>query len=149
MGVLCYEFCFFPYLITQAETFVLLLQAWWGLCVLLPTQEIKVHSMKSATSLLEPCLKRRNSSSGVIGLNVLSPSIQLDPLGEASQSALHCWPPRGPAWHLDGLAERALAHFLMGTPCCRRLWKRNFALSLDYSLLKVDPFIPNKFITYF
>ena len=32
----------------------------------LPTQEIKVHAMKSATSLLEFCRKWRNSSCGVI-----------------------------------------------------------------------------------
>lgn len=31
VGILCYELCFPPYLIMQAETFVLLLQARWGL----------------------------------------------------------------------------------------------------------------------
>lgn len=48
---------FLPYLIMQADLSYSYKCDGVYVYMLLPTQEIKVHSMTSATSLLEPCLK--------------------------------------------------------------------------------------------
>lgn len=107
----------------QAVWLVLLLQAWVSVCALLPTQEIKVHAMKSATSLLEFCRKWRNSSRGVIWFRCFSWALIFIPrvkhLRVVCTAASKGW-----VQQLDVGSKGSLSHFLTAMHWCRRFWKR-------------------------